>query len=57
MLPLSTNQKRNARIDKLTHALHEMRPFRRRGDVTTLKRIDGELELLRASQRNQKRRA
>jgi hypothetical protein len=57
MLPPSNDQKRKARIDKLTYALLEMRPGRRRGDVAAVKRIGGELEMLRAAElRGQRRR-
>jgi hypothetical protein len=48
-LPRTHAQKHKARIDKLTHALHGMRPARRRDDKVRAKRIDAELTLLRNS--------
>jgi hypothetical protein len=58
MMPLSNDQKRKARIHKLTQAVIEMRPGRRRGDIAALKRLDRELEMLRAAElRNQKKSA
>jgi hypothetical protein len=50
MPTVSNDQKRKARIYKLTQALVEMRPSRRRGDVAALKRITRELEILRAAE-------
>ena len=50
-VPTLTNlQKRTDRIYKLTQALVEMRPSRRRGDVGAVKRMTRELEILRAAQ-------
>ena len=49
-LPRTNAQKRKARIDKLTHALHEMRPARRHDDKVRAKRIDAEITLLRNSE-------
>ena len=50
-VPTLTNlQKRTDRIYKLTQALVEMRPSRRRGDVAAVKRMTRELEILRAAQ-------
>jgi hypothetical protein len=48
-LPRTHAQKHKARIDKLTHALLEMRPARRRDDKVRAKRIEAELTLLRNS--------
>ena len=50
MPSLTTLQKRTDRIYKLTQALVEMRPRRRRGDVAALKRMIRELDILRAAQ-------
>lgn len=47
----TTDQKRKARIDKLTQALLEMRPARRRDDKIRAKRLDAELILLQNSSR------
>jgi hypothetical protein len=49
MATLSNDQKRKARIFKLTQALVQMRPLRRQGDEMTMKRLTRELELLRAA--------
>jgi hypothetical protein len=50
MPTLTTLQKRADRIYKLTQALVEMGPRRRRGDVAAMKHITRELEILRAAQ-------
>jgi hypothetical protein len=47
--PTSNDQKRKARIYKLSQALLAMRPARRKGDLATMKRISTELQKLRAA--------
>ena len=52
MPPLTDVQKRTDRIYKLTQALVEMGPKRRRGDVAVLNELLEELEILRARRRD-----
>jgi hypothetical protein len=50
MPTISNDQKRKARIYKLTQALVDMRPGRRRGDLAAQKRISAELATLRTAE-------
>jgi hypothetical protein len=50
MPTVSNDQKRKARIYKLTQALLDLRPGRRRGDLAAQKRISTELAILRTAE-------